>query len=136
MTIEEIKSILRDVGLRVTLNRIEVLSIISNYSKAITYSDLQKRLIGFDRVTLYRTIQSLMEFKIIHIAMVDDDEKYYAMKNFQISAKEHDHLHFKCTSCNEVSCIHQESPISTVIPGYTIDSVSIKITGVCNRCIA
>jgi Fur family transcriptional regulator, ferric uptake regulator len=134
MTIEEIKSILRDVGLRVTSNRVEVLMIISNHTKAIAYADLQKQLLSIDRVTLYRTIQSLMECKIIHIAMVDDDEKYYAMKNFQISAKEHDHLHFKCTVCNEVSCVHPKTPIHTSIPGYTINSIAVKITGVCSRC--
>ena len=135
MTLDDIKIALKSVDLRVTSKRIDVISSISNYSKAISYGELQNNLVDFDRVTLYRTLQKLTECGIIHVAMIDEHETYYAIKhNTSSSVKEYDHLHFKCKKCNEVSCVHPQVPINTFIPGYSIDNISIKIIGVCSKC--
>lgn len=133
---EDLKVVLRKGELKVTTKRLDVLSIISNYEKAIPYSLLQSSLKDFDRVTLYRTIQALTESGIIHVAMQDDHETFYALCSSHCNAHQHhhNHIHFKCTTCNTVSCIHLNKAIEFQIPNYLIDTISVEVTGTCELC--
>lgn len=133
---EDLKVVLRKGELKVTTKRLDVLYIISNYEKAIPYSLLQSSLKDFDRVTLYRTIQALTENGIIHVAMQDDQETFYALCSSRCNAHQHhhNHIHFKCTICSTVSCIHLNKAIEFQIPNYLIDTVSVEVTGTCELC--
>ncbi len=128
--------LLRDRKLKATTTRLGVLSVISDYHKAIPFSKIQDALHNFDRVTLYRTIHSLMEKGIIHKALVEGSETFYAIcsNNCSSHSHNHKHIHFKCTSCKAVTCVEAANPISLSIPGHLIDSFEIEVTGVCESC--
>ncbi|MFT5185826.1 MAG: Fur family ferric uptake transcriptional regulator, partial [Flavobacteriales bacterium] len=129
-------ALLRKRNLKATATRIKVLSIIDNYSNAIPFSNLQSELDDFDRVTLYRTIQSLVENGIIHKALTEANETYYALCDRECSSGKHnhDHVHFKCTSCDVVSCVLPANPIGITIPNHIIDNFKIEATGICVAC--
>jgi len=128
--------LLKDRGLRVTPKRLELLMLIANYDSAIPYSVIQKKLKGFDRVTLYRTIKALLDNAIIHKATVTTDDVYYAMcKHYCSNAgHKHKHVHFKCLECLEVSCVEVSNTIAIDIPNVVIKEVAVEISGVCARC--
>ena len=69
--------LLRERKLKATSTRLEVLSVISDYNKAIPFSEIQNALHNFDRVTLYRTIHALMENGIIHKALIEEKETFF-----------------------------------------------------------
>ncbi|MFT4754933.1 MAG: Fur family ferric uptake transcriptional regulator [Salibacteraceae bacterium] len=128
--------LLRDRKLKATSTRLDVLSVISDYKKAIPFSKIQDALNNFDRVTLYRTIHSLMEKGIIHKALVEGSDTFYAVcsNNCSSHSHNHKHIHFKCSSCQAVTCVQADSPISFSIPGHSIENFEIEVTGVCTTC--
>lgn len=134
---EALENLLRDRGLKVTPKRLELLLLISNYSSAIPYSKIQKSLNNFDRVTLYRTLKSLLDSGIIHKATVSTEDVYYAMCKHYCTSSEHHHkhVHFKCNSCLEVSCLDVTTPVHIDIPNVIIKQVEIEVSGVCEKCI-
>ena len=129
-------ALLRERKLKATSTRLEVLSVIYDYNKAIPFSEIQNALHGFDRVTLYRTLHALIESGIIHKALIDENETFFALcSNSCLShAHNHNHIHFKCSSCQSVTCVQADRPISFSIPGHSIENFEIEATGVCASC--
>ncbi|MGY5353958.1 Fur family transcriptional regulator [Wenyingzhuangia sp. IMCC45467] len=129
-------NLLRDRNLKATPKRLELLRVIANYNSAIPYSEIQKMLKHFDRVTLYRTLNAMLDSGIIHKASVSTDEVYYAMcKEYCTSeCHNHKHVHFKCIECLEVSCVDVTNPIQVQIPNVVIKQVEIEVSGVCEKC--
>lgn len=127
---------LRKRSLKATPNRISILDAISDYGKAIPYSKIQSQFLNLDRVTLYRTLNSLAESGLIHKVSVENDESFYAICSSQCTTHEHhhQHVHFKCTRCNEVTCVQSSTLKDLNIPGYEIDSFEIQAVGICKGC--
>jgi Fur family ferric uptake transcriptional regulator len=130
--------LLRKRNLRATSQRIDVLNVIDGHDKAIPSSTLRETLPSLDRVTLYRTINTLLESGIIHKAMVDDQETYFALCSTGCSshAHVHDHVHFKCDECAEVTCVEADNFPPIGIPGYQIANIKIEVSGLCKNCLA
>jgi len=134
---EKMVLLLKDRQIKATSKRMEVLTLIANYNSAIPYSSLQKSLQGFDRVTLYRTLNTLLDGGVIHKASVSTDEVYYAMcRHYCTSEKHHHkHIHFKCTACKSVSCVETTSPISIEVPNASVQEIEIEVKGICETCL-
>ena len=128
--------LLRGRKLKATSTRLEVLSVIFDYNKAIPFSAIQKALHDFDRVTLYRTIQVLTDNGIIHKALKEDNETFFAMCSTSCTTDTHNHqhVHFKCSNCQAVTCVQAVNSINLSIPGHAIESFEITATGVCALC--
>ncbi len=133
----DIKDYLRKRSLKATPIRVELLILLEKQDSALPYSDIQQQLKKYDRVTLYRTINVLMDSGIVHKASTSDDEIYYALCSQNCSKKchKHEHIHFKCKQCNEVLCIDVEQVMTIAIPDYQIDEVSIEASGLCKKCL-
>ncbi len=132
----QLTDLLRKRNLKATSNRLDVLAIIAESENAVPYSQIQDTLQNFDRVTLYRTLHVLIEKGIVHKAMVDDNETYYALCSHNCSTESHNHqhIHFKCNSCTEVMCLQVSSPFSIDIKDHFIEHLEISATGVCQKC--
>ncbi len=128
--------LLRERKLKATSTRLDVLSVISNYNKAIPFSEIQKALSDFDRVTLYRTIHALIKNGIIHKVLIEDKEIFFAMcsKKCTSDTHSHQHIHFKCTICHAVTCVEAVNSITLSIPGHVIENFEIAAKGVCVSC--
>ena len=130
------KELLNDRALKATTPRLNLLMTMQDYKSAMPYSAIQKAMDPIDRVTLYRTIESLTSKGIIHKAFQESNEVHYAICGSKCSSQDHqhDHIHFKCIKCNTVSC---EKPISNLeisLPDYEIHKMSIHLEGVCSVC--
>jgi len=129
-------ALLRARSLKATPTRLAVLTLLSKQKHAVAHSILQNDLENFDRVTLYRILQALSEHGVIHKAFTRDNETFYALCSHTCSSEEHhhEHIHFKCTSCEEVSCVQIEKPIDLQIPGYSVATFEIEAKGLCQSC--
>ncbi len=130
------KNLLSARNLKATSTRIKVLELIQAYQSAMPYSKIQKELNQTDRITLYRTIQTLLEKGIIHKALSNNEDTYYALCGTSCSTKSHDHkhAHFKCTQCDSVSCVPLTQEISISLPQFKVNHVNIHLTGLCESC--
>ncbi len=133
-----IKEYLRQRSLKATPIRVELIKLMSYANAAVPYSEIQTNLKSFDRVTLYRTINSLIKSGIVHKASTSGDETYYALCSQACSMQchNHEHIHFICQRCQEVSCIHVEQSIKISLPDYQIEEVSVEVSGICKKCLS
>jgi len=132
--------ILKDHNLRVTSCRRDVLKSFFKRQEALSHSDLEEELKDdFDRVTIYRTLKTFLEYDLIHKVLDDSGATKYALCIHENSEgphhHQHDHVHFKCEKCGKTNCIEEISlPVVNLPSGYVSKDVSLLIQGVCNKC--
>jgi Fur family ferric uptake transcriptional regulator len=133
---ETIVDLLHTHGLKATSSRIELLSRMHDYPSAIPYSKLQQHLAFVDRVTLYRTIEALVEKGLIHQAYREQSEIYYALcdKNCNPGSHHDEHIHFKCKSCGMVQCLTLREEIQISMEGHELQGLDIRAEGICSDC--
>ncbi len=133
---KEIRSLLNANKLKATQTRIRLLDVLYKKNSAVSYSSIQKTLKKTDRVTLYRTIQSLTEKGIIHKAFNENNEFYYAICGTNCDDKQHNHnhAHFKCIKCETVTCEDIIQPIEISLSNLVIHKIAVSIEGVCETC--
>ena len=136
MTVTGIKKILKTKNLRATELRVALLEIISNLGRAVSHQEIQKSLIKFDRITLYRTLNTFIERGILHKIILEDNKNFYALCNLECTADkhQHQHIHFQCNQCKEVSCLESKEPIELGISSHLVDEIEIMASGICQDC--
>ena len=132
----QIEKILKSSGLSVTKNRKKLLKAFLHAAKPLALDQI-RLLIGYiDRVTLFRILSAFEERKIIHTIMLEDGSKLFALcdKSCDSVSHNHDHIHFKCDSCDDVSCLSVDKFPDFKIPNYMIRDISINVNGLCANC--
>ena len=126
---------LKNRNLRVTKIRLAILESLGGSHQAKSYGELQVALGDFDRTTLYRTLLALIENGVIHKALEENGESYYALcGGCTAHAHAHNHIHFKCNDCGSVECLHLSDEIGFALPGVAVDSLEITAKGTCETC--
>ena len=135
---EAINEILKHNQLSVTDNRLKILELFHKNNKALSHADIE-HLSGknFDRVTIYRTLQTFVEKGIIHTIPTADNSIVYALCKEACGEGHHhdDHVHFICDKCGTTYCLEQTSIPSINIPkGFLTNQVNVLVNGVCKNC--
>lgn len=134
MKLAELKKILSNYDLRNTSCRYDVLNYFLNSGYALTPKDLEEELPKYDRVTLYRTLNTFIDKGLIHKIPSDSGIARYALSDTHKQKKE-EHIHFKCEDCGRTECLTEYNIPSVKIPnGYQLSSVNLIVTGKCNSC--
>jgi Fe2+ or Zn2+ uptake regulation protein len=93
--------ILRQSGLSVTDSRKKILDLFLATDGALAHADIEKNTSNsFDRVTVYRTLQTFVEKGIIHQIPTTDNSILYALCKHNCEQGHHhdDHVHFICSN--------------------------------------
>lgn len=126
--------LLKSKGLKKTAQRILLINILQKKEVALTEEDIKVEMGDlYDRITFYRTIQTLLDVDIIHRITVDNKTIKYALNEGDSHGK--DHIHFFCKTCHSVTCL-EDIPITKFdLPeGYRDDECDILIKGKCKEC--
>jgi Fur family transcriptional regulator, ferric uptake regulator len=120
-----------------TESRRKILTLFLNTEDALTHGDIEKEVGDkYDRVTIYRTLQTFEEKGIIHsIPTAENSIKYALCKECEEGHHHDDHVHFICTNCDKTICLDDVvSPKIDLPSGYVADNVQVVIQGVCKDC--
>jgi Fur family ferric uptake transcriptional regulator len=133
----KVYSIIRKKHLSITDSRKKILSLFLLNKDALTHSDIEKKAgEKFDRVTIYRTLQTFVEKGIIHtIPTTDNSIRYALCKDCTEDHHHDDHVHFICTNCGTTICL--DNVVSPEIPlpaGYITQNIQVVINGICKNC--
>ena len=124
--------------LSITDSRKKILSFFLETGSALAHADIeQKSSTEFDRVTIYRTLQTFVEKGIIHTIPTADNAILYALCKDDCKAGHHhdDHVHFICDECNSTYCLDHVSIPKVKLPkGFTPIQTNLVVSGVCNKC--
>jgi len=135
---EQIKFILKRNNLSVTGSREKILGLFLNERGALGHGDIERKAgEKFDRVTVYRTLQTFVEKGIIHTIPTDENAVLYALcKNDCYEGHHHDHhVHLVCTQCGNTYCLDNVVTPDIKLPkGYTSSQIEVLIKGKCKAC--
>ena len=120
-----------------TESRRKILSFFLRSDDALTHGDIEKEVGDkYDRVTIYRTLQTFEEKGIIHsIPTADNTVRYALCKECEDGHHHDNHVHFICSNCEKTICLDDiVSPQIDLPQGYVADNVQVVINGVCKEC--
>lgn len=134
---KENESKLENRHIKPTAMRELVLKVLSEQAVAISLADLEQKFEKADKVTLYRTLKTFEENKLIH--SIDDGTgsvKYALCKETCQCHPEELHVHFLCTKCKKTYCLTDIPVPSVNLPThFTLETINMVVKGICVNCI-
>src|ERR1051325_5125144 len=134
---ERVESILKQNSLSITGSRKKILNLFLAHSRALAHNDIERKTgEKFDRVTVYRTLQTFVQKGIIHtIPTADNSIRYALCKECEEGHHHDEHVHFVCTNCGRTICLDDVvSPKIELPEGYVVQDVQVVINGICKDC--
>jgi len=133
---KEIENKLKNKNIKPTAMRELVLKVLSEQKAAIGLADLEQVFEKADKVTLYRTLKTFEENKLIH--SIDDGTgsvKYALCKETCQCHPEDLHVHFLCTKCKQTFCL-TDIPVPAInLPvDFTLENINMVVKGICMNC--
>jgi len=133
---ENLQEILRSHNMKYTHQRAMLLEVFIQEDKAMNLSELNRSLKDFDRITLYRTLNTFEEKGLIHKIPDKDGNAYALCRHSSIEhAHEDNHVHFKCNKCEMTLCLEEvEIPQITLPNKFVATKYNFLIEGICGKC--
>ena len=131
-------NILKKNQLSVTDGRKKILELFLNSPGALAHADIEKSTGEiFDRVTVYRTLQTFVDKGIIHNIPTTDNSILYALCKQNCEAGHHhdNHVHFICDVCFKTTCLDDVTVPEVKLPrGFKPKHAQMVVGGVCGAC--
>lgn len=142
--LEQSRMLLKRVGARITLARVQVLAALLEADVALTHLEVQRRLEhaggvdAFDRVTLYRVLDWLTDQGLAHRVASDDRVFRFSA---QPDAHRGAHGHFRCLRCERTTCLPADraldDAVRAMLPGGCAgERIELTVLGRCADCMA
>lgn len=141
---EEFKKVLREKGVKVTSQRIEILSALTAFpdrhlSAEEIYEIVKTDCPEIGLATVYRTIQLLLELGLIERVNLDDGYVRYEIGNPAAATSKHRHHHLICINCGKIISFEDdlleelEKKIADTT-GFFVVNHEVKLYGYCKEC--
>lgn len=144
------ESILKTHALRRTPVRLGVLDVLAGNRHPLDATEIISKLPShIDRVTVYRTLNTFVDKKIVHRVRGEDRSWRYAagepsgaggLKHGGGEASHH-HAHFVCDDCGEVECLEDAAIPRNFVKSmgveraYKVTYPEVTLHGSCPRCV-
>lgn len=143
---EQFKSLLKRNGLKVTIQRIAILEVLSSRpEKHMTaeeiYDLVRKKYPDIGLATVYRTIQLLSDLSLIDKLNLDDGFVRYEIGKEDSQDTCHHHHHLICLDCGNIYAF-QDDLLETLedrikeMLGFEVVDHEVKLFGHCSDCLA
>ena len=133
---KQAREMLKAAKLYSTRGRVAILKVLMKADKPLSQDQIAQRSgkKRFDKVTIYRTLESLLNVGLVHKAFVDKRASHFELAH---NCTEHQcHPHFTCTNCGETHCLTGISVPMAKSPyqGYVIHRQQVRLEGLCPKC--
>jgi Fe2+ or Zn2+ uptake regulation protein len=130
------RHMLKGAELYCTEARIAILKVLMQAPSPLRQNEIAARLKAkaLNKVTIYRTLQSLVEAGLVHRAFLQKRAWHFELAH-HCSATQC-HPHFTCLSCGHTHCLTgislpmAESPYK----GFVISRQQVRLEGLCPSC--
>ena len=133
---EKIENRLQQRDIKPTAMRILVLQHLMEQTTAISLQSIENAFNNADKSTLYRTLKTFEQNKLVHT--IDDGTKQlkYALCLESCECKTIDqHFHFHCTNCENTFCLTNQNIPSIELPkNFKMIQANMVIKGLCESC--
>lgn len=139
---ERFKKMLREKGLKVTNQRLLVLEIMAEHpGEHLTveeiYELVKKQYPDIGLATIYRTVQVLIDLRVIDKISFDDGFARYELEENKLDS--HHHHHVICQECGQVMSFEDdlldnlEQALHETL-GFMVTDHEVKLYGYCRAC--
>ena len=133
---DETRRTLKDARLYCTKARMAVLNVLRQASSPLRQDQVAEELTKetFDKVTLYRTLESLTRAGLVHRAFMHERAWHFELADH--CTERQCHPHFTCVSCGVTRCMTDISLPMAKIPheGFVINRQQVRLEGFCPAC--
>jgi Fe2+ or Zn2+ uptake regulation protein len=125
---------LKQVGVRPTRVRVSMLEAMLEAGEPLGREQIAQRMgENANKVTLYRTLHSLVETGIVHAALIRERVQLYEPSHH--CSKHLCHPHFVCTACHKTICLTEVTPPTVDLPaGFRLRRQQLQMEGLCSTC--
>lgn len=117
--------------------RLLVLDFLKKNPHALSLKDLEAGLESTDRVTLFRTLKTFEDHKIIHSIDDGSGSVKYAIctDTCECDYPQDIHIHFHCKVCYETQCLPKvKVPAMSLPAGFSPEEANVVVKGICDKC--
>ena len=99
-------------------------------------TELEDMLETIDKSNVFRTLQLFREAHLVHALEDTGDGVRYEFCHSHHQDHDDDlHVHFYCEKCHRTFCLEDTPVPSVAVPeGYSVDSSSMLLRGICPEC--
>ncbi|MBN2139230.1 MAG: transcriptional repressor [Sedimentisphaerales bacterium] len=127
---------LKSAKLYCTAGRVAVLKALFKADKPLTQEEITGQLgqNHFDKVTIYRTLESLLKVGVVHQAFVKNRARHFELSHN--CSETQCHPHFTCTSCGKTHCLTdmRMPKAQGRHRGFIIHRQQTRFEGLCPAC--
>ena len=131
------RKMLKAAKLYCTAGRVAILKVLMEVGKPLSQDQIARRSgkEHFDKVTIYRTLESLLEVGLVHKVFIDKRARHFELANNCTDRQ--CHPHFTCTSCGDTTCLTGVTLPMAKSPhkGFVIHRQQVRLEGLCPTCI-
>lgn len=118
-----------------TVAKSAIQALLSKATVALSHAEIQLAINNIcDRVTIYRVLDRLIQEQLVHKVINIDGIIKYASCNTCTSKHLHNHIHFSCIICYEVTCITSVIPKYSIPKAYIVNTTNFTLSGICPQC--
>jgi len=130
------RKMLKTAHLYCTKGRVAVLNVLIKANKPLKQAQIARGLgkDHFDRVSIYRTLESLTEVGLVHKAYIEKRAAHFELAHH--CTKNQCHPHFTCIRCGNTHCLMGMSLPMVKSPhkGFIILRQQVRLEGLCPAC--
>jgi len=130
------REMLKTAKLYLTRSRVAIVKILLKTAAPLTQDQIAATLRPkhLDKVTVYRTLSSLLEAGLVHKAYLDKRAWHFELANNCTSRQ--CHPHFTCTNCGSIHCLMDMSVpmLKSSHKGFIISRQQVRLEGLCPAC--
>ena len=116
--------------------RTALLKVLLKADKPLNQEQIAQRLgkKRFDKVTIYRTLESFCEAGLVHRAFMQ--KRAWHFESAQDCSESQCHPHLTCTNCGDTHCLTEMTLPMAKSPhkGFIIRRQEIRLEGLCPTC--
>jgi Fur family peroxide stress response transcriptional regulator len=134
MSLQELKQLLLDNGIKPSMQRLKILQFMVNNKDHPSVDNVYSHLLGemptLSKTTVYSTLSLFAGKKIIMALLIDENEIRYDYWSDP-------HGHLKCKNCGNLYDIPLNDPVLKLQPDieHKIDNIQIHYSGICKKCL-
>jgi len=130
------REMLKAAKLYCTAGRVAILKVLMEAGKPLSQDQIARRSgeERFDKVTIYRTLESLLGVGLVHKVFIDKRAWHFELA--ENCTESQCHPHFTCTSCGDTTCLTEISLPMAKSPhkGFVIHRQQVRLEGLCPAC--
>jgi len=128
--------ILQQHNIKKTSPRVAIIQALQQSNSPLSEAEIKEKMGGlYDRVTFYRSMQTMSDAGILHRIVIDNLHIKYAMNHCENGHCHHvSHAHFYCRKCNGLICLGDIEAEAVIPSGYVQEETELLVRGICSRC--